>query len=184
MRRIALEQFSGQRYAVNPPDAVTGFIQENSSPATGSGNASKVVLLVDDDVFVQFFVWKLLKADGFTVLPAGSGESALETCRSHHGSIDLLLTDMQMSGMNGLELYSAIAAERPGITAVIMSGDPEAREQSARAGLPFLQKPFHLAAMRETIQTALGTATAESPAHEGAAALEKYDCPGALLAGR
>jgi CheY-like chemotaxis protein len=54
------------------------------------------VLLVEDDVGVQFFIWKLLKGDGFMVLKAGDGEAALETCRKHPGSVDLLVTDREM----------------------------------------------------------------------------------------
>src|SRR5260370_26267057 len=74
-----------------------------------------VILLVEDDVHIQYFIWKLLKADGFTVLTAGNGELALEASRSHPGPIDLLLTDMQMPRMSGLELCRNISEQRPGI---------------------------------------------------------------------
>jgi DNA-binding NtrC family response regulator len=115
-----------------------------------------VILLIEDDIHVQFFVCKLLKAEGFTVLTAGSGEAALETFRNHPGPIDLVLTDMEMPGMNGLQLYRIMAAERPGIKAIVMSGDLQARAQSEMAGLAFLQKPLQLSAILETIQTVLG----------------------------
>jgi hypothetical protein len=48
-----------------------------------------VILLVEDDLHVQYFIWKLLKATGFTVLTAGNGEFALEALRNHLGPIDL-----------------------------------------------------------------------------------------------
>ena len=112
-----------------------------------------VILLVEDDIRVQLFVWKLLKAEGLTVLTAGDGEAALEVCRNHSGPIDLLLTDMEMPLMDGLELCRIIAVERPETKVIVMSGDPKAGEQCAMAGLPFLQKPFQLSAIRECIES-------------------------------
>ena len=101
-----------------------------------------VILLAEDDVGLQFFVWRLLKADGLTVLTAGDGKAALEASRNYPGSIDLLLSDVGMPRMDGLELCKSIAAERPGITMPMMSGEPSCKEQVSMSGLPFLQKPF------------------------------------------
>ena len=115
-----------------------------------------VILLVEDDVHVQYFIWKLLKADGFMVLTAGNGVFALEASLSHPGTIDLLLTDMEMPRMGGLELYKNIAAERPGIKVLMMSGEPSCKEQVSRSGLPFLQKPFTRTALRDSIDALLG----------------------------
>jgi DNA-binding response OmpR family regulator len=83
-----------------------------------------VILLAEDDVGLQFFVWRLLKADGFTVLTAGDGIAALEASRNYPGSIDLALSDVRMPRMGGLELCRIIAAERPGIKVLMMSGEP------------------------------------------------------------
>ena len=69
-----------------------------------------VILLVDDDVGVQFYAWRLLKAAGFTVLTADDGRAALEASRNYPGVIDLLLSDVDMPRMDGLELYRHIAA--------------------------------------------------------------------------
>jgi DNA-binding response OmpR family regulator len=115
-----------------------------------------VILLVDDDVGVQFFIWQTLKAEGFTVLTAGDGKAALEASRSHPGSIDLLLSDVEMPRMDGLELCRNIAAERPGIKVLMMSGEPACKEQVSRSGLPFLQKPFTRTALRDSIEALLG----------------------------
>ena len=117
---------------------------------------SKVILLVEDDVHEQYFVWKLLKADGFAVLTAGNGEFALEASRSHPGPIDLLLTDTEMPRMSGLELCTNIRAERPGIKVLVMSGEPSCKGQASMNGLPFLQKPFTSTALRDSIEALLG----------------------------
>ena len=65
-----------------------------------------VILLVDDNIGIQFYVWKLLKDAGFTVLTADDGIAALEASRNYPGVIDLLLSDVDMPFMalpwNGL----------------------------------------------------------------------------------
>ena len=114
-----------------------------------------VILLVDDEVHVQFFIWKFLKADGFTVLTAGSGEAALEISRSRSGPIDLLLTDVMMPGMDGLELCKRIVVDRPAIKLLLMSGDSRVKEEASKVGIRCLQKPFATTELRQAIQAAL-----------------------------
>ena len=114
-----------------------------------------VILLAEDDVQVQYFIWKLLRAEGFTVLTSGNGEFALEVSRNYPGRIDLLITDIEMPRMNGLQLYRKISAERPGIKALVMSSDLEWRYQDTLNGLPFLRKPFTATVLRHSIQALL-----------------------------
>jgi CheY-like chemotaxis protein len=115
-----------------------------------------VILLAEDDVYEQYSIWKLLKAGGFTVLTAGNGQFALEASRNHPGPVDLLLTDIEMPQMSGLELCRSIKAERPGIKVLMMSGDLREREHVSMNGLPFLQKPFTASVLRDCIETLLG----------------------------
>lgn len=63
-----------------------------------------------------------LLADDFYVLTADSGESALEQSKAFEGQIHLLLTDVMMPNMNGVELANQITTQRPEIKVVIMSG--------------------------------------------------------------
>ena len=111
-----------------------------------------VILLAEDDLQVQYFIWKLLKAEGFTVLATGDGEFALQRSRNYPGHIDLLLTDIEMPRMSGIELYKNIMDERPGIKALLMSGDLQWRNQVAMNGLPFLHKPFTATVLRESLE--------------------------------
>ena len=115
-----------------------------------------VILLVGDDVVEQFSIWKLLRADGFRVLTAGDGTAALDASRNYPGTIDLLLSDMDMPRMGGLELCQTIAAERPGIKLLTMSAEICEREQATTHWLVFLQKPFSDAALRSSIEALLG----------------------------
>ena len=115
-----------------------------------------VILLVEDDVHLQYFIGNLLKADGFIVLTAGDGNAALEASRSYPGSIDLLLSDVEMPRMGGLELCKDIMAERPGIKVLMMSGALSGKGPVSVSGLPFLQKPFTDTALRDSIKALLG----------------------------
>jgi two-component system, cell cycle sensor histidine kinase and response regulator CckA len=121
-----------------------------------------VILVAEDDVHVQFLAWKLLKAAGFTVLKADNGEAALELSRNHPGIIDLLLADVAMPRLSGLELCRTIAAERQDIKLLLMSSDLRNREQASMNGLPFLQKPFSPEALQDSIETLLGPAPPSS----------------------
>jgi DNA-binding NtrC family response regulator len=98
---------------------------------------------------------QLLENDGYTVITARNGEFALEASRSHPGPVDLLLTDIEMARMNGLELSGKIRVERPGIKILVMSGAIQASEHVSIDGLPFLSKPFTLAALRHSIEELL-----------------------------
>jgi DNA-binding response OmpR family regulator len=114
-----------------------------------------VILCAEDDVHVKYFIWKLLKADGFTVLTAGDGEVALDVSRNYSGSIDLLLSDVAMPRMNGLELCKLITAERPNTKVLMMSGALGSREQIAMSGLPCLKKPFTATQLLDSIKSLL-----------------------------
>ena len=103
-----------------------------------------VILCAEDDMQLQVLICKLLENDGFTVITAGNGEFALEASRSHPGPVDLLLTDIEMPRMNGLELSGKIRVERPGIKILVMSGAMQTNEHVSIDGLPFLSKPFTL----------------------------------------
>jgi len=98
-----------------------------------------VILLVDDNEAVKRFVEILLTDRGFTVLTAPDAAGALEISRNHLGTIDLLLTDIDMPGMSGLELSHQIAVERPGITVLTMTGASAGARVSAWMGWLFFR---------------------------------------------
>ena len=84
----------------------------------------------------------ILRSSGHTVLAAYDGKAALELSHSYPGTIDLLLSDMDMPRMGGLELSQTIATERPGIEVLIMAGGLQELEHVYMKNMPFLQKPF------------------------------------------
>jgi two-component system cell cycle sensor histidine kinase/response regulator CckA len=104
------------------------------------------ILLVEDEESVRVFLRNVLQSYGYTVLEAAHGEEALNTANQNEGrKIHLLLTDVMMPGMNGLELAESLAHCRPEIKVLYMSGYTNAvttHNDMAESGIPFLQKPF------------------------------------------
>lgn len=80
----------------------------------------KTVLLVDDDHLVQKSIAMQLENEGYTVLRADNGKNALAIIRE--SDIDVVVTDILMPEMEGLELIRAIKAERPDLPVIAISG--------------------------------------------------------------
>src|SRR6266571_3140294 len=83
-----------------------------------------VILLAEDETLVRNVVRAMLTEAGYAVLDAVDGEHALEVSRRYDGSIHMLLSDIKMPRMNGIELSEQISRERPGIKVLLMSGKP------------------------------------------------------------
>jgi CheY-like chemotaxis protein len=116
-----------------------------------------VVLLAEDDTDLRYFVRVLLRANGFTVLAACNGTEALETSRNFPGAIDLLLSDVDMPGVDGFQLSLIVAKERPGVRSLLMSGSCRAERMAQISGLLFIQKPFTVITLRHALETLLGS---------------------------
>jgi DNA-binding response OmpR family regulator len=101
-----------------------------------------VILLAEDEPLVRNVVRAILTDAGYHVLDAGDGEQALEISRRYTGSIHMLLTDVKMPKMNGLELSAHIARERPGIKVLMMSGKLSGELLLIGKSVDFLRKPF------------------------------------------
>jgi PAS domain S-box-containing protein len=124
------------------------------NPAAGS----ETILLVEDDDRVRALVSNMLRKNGFKVLLASAGDQALEIAARHRGRIDLLLTDVLMTGLNGRMLSERLTATRPETRVLYMSGysdDEILRLGVKKAAAHFIQKPFSVDALvhkvRETI---------------------------------
>lgn len=109
------------------------------------GRGSETILLVEDDHAVRAVAERSLVRFGYTVIAASNGAEALDLAASFDDDIDLLLTDIMMPGMNGVEVAGAVASDRPGIRVFYMSGYADqdlVRQGLLEPGTHFLQKPF------------------------------------------
>ncbi len=119
------------------------------------GEGSETILLVEDDEAVRAVAQRSLVRFGYDVVPASRGVDAVRIAKEFEGKIHLLLTDIMMPGMNGVEVASAIAKVRPGIHIFFMSGYADqdlVRQGLLEPGTHFLQKPFTPQELAERIR--------------------------------
>lgn len=101
-----------------------------------------IILVADDEVMIRNLVTLLLQAHGYVVLSASDGQEALELSRKYPGTIDLVITDVEMPRLNGMNLIAHLLEERPRIKSIVMSGSDMSDIVSQNINLQFLPKPF------------------------------------------
>jgi PAS domain S-box-containing protein len=124
-------------------------------PVTTSAGGERI-LLVEDDELVRVFAVKLLKRNGYEVRHAESAPEALE--RVDGFDVDLLLTDVIMPGMNGVELSERLGRSHPDMKVLFLSGyaDHEVIEKRIlQADATFLAKPFAVDEFMQTVRDLL-----------------------------
>jgi nitrogen-specific signal transduction histidine kinase/ActR/RegA family two-component response regulator len=116
------------------------------------------VLLVEDEDSVRALAQRILESMGLGVVPARSGEEAIELFETHGGAFDLLLTDAVLPGLSGPEVAERLLKQRPGLRTLFMSGYFGGKlplRQAVDSGHHFLQKPFSVRSLSESVQRAL-----------------------------
>ena len=103
----------------------------------------KTILCVDDNEQHLSVSKVMLETRGYRVVACNNGQDALEAF--HHGSIDLVLCDLIMPGMDGTDLIDRIKREAPSLPTILFSGKIKVYEKDTRADL-FLPKGTHDAA--------------------------------------
>ena len=117
-----------------------------------------LILLVDDDSQLR---------RGYRVFEADSGAEALTIAARQDGAIHLLLTDVLMPGMNGMELARAITARRPGTPVLYMSGgDPQTLREWLGGDSMVLRKPFLPDALLQRVEELVDRAATHESASE------------------
>ena len=91
------------------------FLLSVEFPKGPAPQTPRVVLVAEDEVVVRNVVCLILQRDGYQVLSAADGREALELARQYQGTIDLLLSDINMPEMDGPSLAEHVIEERPGI---------------------------------------------------------------------
>lgn len=156
-------------------EGLGGFIDLRSAP--GQGTVVKVylpawgefedpvshdegaILLCDDEPLMRQVAGKILKHQGFQVLEAADGAAALEVFRTEGGRIRLVILDMVLPGLPGLEVFREIHHRAPGVPVLLSSGfgRTEGVDQALAEGVAgFLQKPYRAEALGAAVRRALG----------------------------
>jgi two-component system, cell cycle sensor histidine kinase and response regulator CckA len=131
--------------------------------APQSVSRHKTILLVDDDKAIVQVLRRMLQQQGYTVLFATDGETALKLFRLHGHPIDLLLCDIVMPHLSGPQLAERVRALRPTIPVLFISGlmQEAAVQDWIRSGAKFIPKPVPQEQLVQDVQ-ALLTASAGS----------------------
>jgi two-component system, cell cycle sensor histidine kinase and response regulator CckA len=110
-----------------------------------TNNISKTILLVEDDKVLRDMCVVVLSRLGVSILEAESGEEALQIISKFHGTIDLLLTDVVMPKMNGVDLAEKVEILQPKVKIIFMSGYTEnatIKQKILSDNVNFISKPI------------------------------------------
>jgi len=148
-------------FPVVEAEVVPPASQAIESLATKPG-AGQHVLLVDDESIIALSTERLLKRAGYRVTMKDSAEEALAAFRADPGSIELLITDLAMSGMTGLELAAETRQLRPDLPIILMTGylDPDLQARVRELKIDeILKKPVMAARLEAAITKVLARQT-------------------------
>jgi two-component system, chemotaxis family, CheB/CheR fusion protein len=140
--------------------AVAEALEKTHGPADSLADAprgNEVVLLVEDEDVVRMLARRILETKGYVVYEARNGREGLAICETHHGPIDLLVTDVVIPELGGRELTEGALKLRPGLKVMFMSGHTQdvVLKEGIAKGAPFLQKPFTPAALAQRVRETL-----------------------------
>ena len=113
----------------------------------------KRVLVVDDNEKIRTLIRRMLKRLPVQVKEAEDGEQALFL--HEHETYDLIVTDLVLPGMSGIDLSRAIQERRPGTRTLLVSGYDNGLLGPEERDIPFLQKPFDRSALLSAVSEVL-----------------------------
>ncbi len=124
-------------------------------------HGGETIMIVEDEDPVRIFAARALRSKGYTVIEARTGEGALSLLETHD-TLDLLVTDMVMPGMDGASLARTLRAARPQVPVILISGYSEEAARGELTESPdfhFLPKPFSLQLLVSKVKDVLASKT-------------------------
>jgi CheY-like chemotaxis protein len=121
----------------------------------------KTILLVDDEEKMGVFFLTLLKWKGYNVVNASNGQEAVDAYKSNPDSIDLILMDISMPVMSGIEAYRELKQYDPTVPIILMSGYTSNTFEGF-THTQFIKKPMKLTDLFTAIEKVLEDSAARS----------------------
>jgi len=113
------------------------------------------ILLADDDAAVRELVKRALTVDGHTVLVTQDGTEALEVFSANAATVDVLVSDVDMPGLDGVSLAMKAQKAKPAIAVVLMSGFSDQLDRAkdlTQTRLTSITKPFTLDQIKQAVR--------------------------------
>ena len=110
-------------------------------------------MLVEDDDLIRLTTTEMLSDIGCKVREASTAQEALKIL--DEGTVDILLTDVGLPGVSGLQLARDVYARWPGLLLVLATGDSGVKSEAARLGALFIMKPYTPESLRLGLEQAL-----------------------------
>ena len=127
--------------------------------------ASSTILVVDDDIVVLAAISKMLNLFGYIVAGASNSEAAMDYVANSRKRFDLIITDLAMPAIDGVQFMTAAKKVFPDVPVIVMTGYSElcTPEEALRLGaFALVPKPFNIPEVISTIERALHAATLKS----------------------
>lgn len=133
-------------------------IRRDAHPPTG---ATKTILVLEDEADVRKLVATMLSSNGYKVLTAGNGESAIKTFKRSKQPVDLVLLDVVSPGMSGPMVAEKLTELQPGLLVLFMSGYGDTnvvQHYVVAQGCALLTKPFTAQQLNRKVREVLNGA--------------------------
>jgi CheY-like chemotaxis protein len=136
----------GARFRIYWPRTEEGLSEATSTRPARGGTGRELVLLVEDDAQVRRATTQVLEGLGYSVIAAAGGHEALALIEAMPAPLSMLVTDVVMQGMGGVELAREVRRRRPETRVLLISGyappDAASAASAAPERFPLLSKPF------------------------------------------
>jgi two-component system cell cycle sensor histidine kinase/response regulator CckA len=149
----------GTRFSLYLPKTTHTVHSPLTAASVSAHVGNETILLVEDESAVRAFVQIALQRFGYRVIEADTAEAALRLMKEYAAPIHLLLTDVVLPGMDGIQLAAHVSRERPDARVLFMSGYAKGLESVAGKldpGIHFLEKPFTVQALLAKTRQLLG----------------------------
>ena len=133
---------------------------ESETKRAADGIAGKTILLVEDNDLVRAFADGLLADLGYEVVSVGSADEALAQLAAR--KFDLVLSDIVMPGMSGIELARSVNADSPRLPVLLATGYSDDLLKGAAAEFRVISKPYGPVELAEAVAAALGEGAAQA----------------------
>lgn len=151
----------GTTFKVYLPQSTGKAVEEKTLTADSDlPGGSETILIVDDEIHIVSMLKQILSKIGYKVLSATNSSQAIALCKEYSGSIEVVLSDIIMPDMNGVELITMLRDIHPKIKAIFMSGytnNMAVESAGMDKNMVFLQKPFTFEDLANKIRDSLKT---------------------------